>query len=175
MDPMLLFTPRGIVVVAALAWATSASAHITLEAGEAPAWSYFKAVFRVGHGCAGSPTIRLRFRMPEGMTSVKPQPKPGWKVDTVRAPLAQPIDDGEGGRITEAVSEVVWSDGRLPNDQFDEFAILMRLPNRAGDTIYFPVIQECEKGVHRWIEIPAAGKAAEGREPAPALRLAPGK
>jgi hypothetical protein len=30
----------------------------------------------------------------------------------------------------------------------------------AGNTLYFLVVQECEKGVHRWIEIPAAGKPA---------------
>ena len=45
--------------------------------------------------------------------------------------------------------------------------------------LYFPVVQECEKGVHRWIEIPT-GKHAEGHgagsaEPAAALRLLPKK
>jgi len=35
-------------------------------------------------------------------------------------------------------------------------------------------VQECEKGVHRWIEIPAAGKsAADYPEPAPGLTLLP--
>ncbi len=165
-----------LLTVAALMALRPASAHITLDGEQAPARSYFKAVFRVPHGCASSPTIRLRVRMPEGVTSVKPQPKPGWKLETTRNDLSPAIDDGEGGKITEAISEVTWSEGRLPNEQFDEFAIFMRLPNRAGETIYFPIVQECEKGVHRWIEIPAAGKATgEGREPAPALRLMPGK
>jgi hypothetical protein len=41
------------------------------------------------------------------------------------------------------------------------------------------VVQECEKGVHRWIEVPT-GKPAEGHsegsaEPAAALRLLPKK
>ncbi len=153
-----------------------AFAHVTLDTDQAPARSYFKAVFRVPHGCAASPTIRLRIRMPDGVTAVKPQPKPGWKLDTTRISVAPGTGDGHGGTITETVSEVTWFDGRLPDQQFDEFAILMRLPDRAGETIYFPIIQECEKGISRWIEIPAAGKAApEGREPAPALRLTPGK
>jgi uncharacterized protein YcnI len=170
-------TPRTIVVfIVGLIVLPRVSAHVTLEADQAPARSYFKAVFRVPHGCAMSPTVRLRVRMPEGVTSVKPQPKPGWKLDATRTTLSPPIDDGEGGKITEVISEVTWSEGRLPNEQFDEFAILMRLPNRAGETIYFPIVQECERGIHRWIEVPAAGKAtAEGREPAPALRLSPGK
>jgi periplasmic copper chaperone A len=162
------------VIGAGLIALPPAAAHVTLEAQQAPAHSYFKAVFRVPHGCAASPTVRLRIRMPEGVTAVKPQPKPGWKLDTTRIDVVPPADDGHGGKITEKVSEVTWSEGRLPDQQFDEFAILMRLPDSSGETLYFPVIQECEKGVSRWIEIPAAGKAA-GREPAPALRLTPGK
>jgi len=35
-------------------------------------------------------------------------------------------------------------------------------------------VQECERGVHRWIEIPAAGKSrGDYKEPAPFLRLTP--
>jgi uncharacterized protein YcnI len=50
----------------------------------------------------------------------------------------------------------------------------MKLPDRPGATLYFPVVQECREGVHRWIEIPAKGKRAEDlEEPAPALRLTP--
>jgi uncharacterized protein YcnI len=40
--------------------------------------------------------------------------------------------------------------------------------------LYFPAVQECEKGVHRWIEIPEPGKSARDyKEPAPALKLGP--
>jgi hypothetical protein len=38
-------------------------------------------------------------------------------------------------------------------------------------------VQECERGVHRWIEIPATGAAhsdhGEQSEPAPGLKLLP--
>ena len=48
---------------------------------------------------------------------------------------------------------------------------------QAGSTVYFPVVQECEKGVARWIEIPTGGAAPdhanESSQPAPALRLLP--
>ena len=44
----------------------------------------------------------------------------------------------------------------------------------AGKMLYFPVVQECERGLHRWIEIPAAGKSSgDYPEPAPALKLLP--
>ena len=91
-----------------------------------------------------------------------------------RVKLPRPIEDAHGNKITETVGEVVWSGGRLLDEHFDEFALMMRLPDRPGTTLYFPVVQECEQGVHRWIEIPAPGQSARDlREPAPALRLLP--
>jgi periplasmic copper chaperone A len=36
------------------------------------------------------------------------------------------------------------------------------------------VVQECETGVNRWIEIPADGKSAHDlKEPAPGVKLLP--
>jgi periplasmic copper chaperone A len=50
----------------------------------------------------------------------------------------------------------------------------MKLPNKPGETLYFPTVQECERGVHRWIEIPAAGRSrGDYKEPAPFLKLLP--
>ena len=165
---------RSLVSLTLVALAAPAPAHVTLEHREAPAHSYYKAQLRVGHGCKGSPTVRVRVRLPEGTVSIKPQPKPGWKVETTRVKLAHAVDDGHGGKITEAVGEIVWSGGRLLDEHFDEFAVMMRLPDRPGATLYFPVVQECEQGVHRWIEVPEPGKSARDyREPAPALRLTP--
>jgi copper(I)-binding protein len=41
-----------------------------------------------------------------------------------------------------------------------------------GTTVYFPVTQECEKGAHRWVEIPAAGQDTHTlKSPAPGVRL----
>jgi uncharacterized protein YcnI len=140
--------------------AFDASAHVTLEVRQAPADSNYKAVLRVGHGCKDSPTVRLRVRIPEGVTGVKPQPKAGWKLDITRS--------------GENVSEVAWSGGSLPDEHYDEFALRVRLPDKPGATLYFPVVQECRQGVHRWIELPAAGQSADDlKEPAPALRLTP--
>jgi uncharacterized protein YcnI len=64
--------------VALLVAGPLAAAHVTLEQGEAPADSYHKAVLQVPHGGNGSPTRRLRVRIPDGVTSVKRQPKTGW-------------------------------------------------------------------------------------------------
>ncbi|MBM3488076.1 MAG: YcnI family protein [Alphaproteobacteria bacterium] len=165
---------RAAVLGAALAVTLPAAAHVTLERGEAPADSYYKAVFRVPHGCDGSPTLRVRVRIPDGVVGVKVQPKPGWTIETVMRRLDTPYDAGHGRMSSEIVGEVAWSGGRLLDEHYDEFALRAKLPNRPGALIHFPVVQECEKGVHRWIEIPSAGQRAHDlKEPAPALLLAP--
>ena len=165
---------KAAIVSIACALSFPACAHVTLEQRQAPADSYYKASLRVTHGCKGSPTVRVRIRLPDGVTGVRAQPKPGWKLDITRVKLAVPLDDGHGGKITEGVGEVSWSGATLPDEHFDEFALIMRLPDRPGTTLYFPVVQECSQGAHRWIEIPEAGKSSRDyKEPAPALQLLP--
>ena len=108
------------------------------------------------------------------MVNVKPQPKPGWELTTVRGKLPTPVAGDHGTQITEGVREIVWSGGRLLDEHYDEFAFRGQLPNRPGAIVHVPVVQECEKGVERWIEIPAAGQKADDlRFPAPSLRLTP--
>jgi periplasmic copper chaperone A len=152
----------------------AAFAHVGIEQPQAIAGSYYKLTLKVGHGCEGNPTQRLRVQVPEGVIGVKTMLKPQWKTEVVKGRYATPLDDGHGRKITEGVREVVWSGGRLPDENYDEFVMHVKLPDRPNETLYFPVVQECTKGVHRWIEIPAAGKTSRDyKEPAPALRLVP--
>lgn len=152
-----------------------ALAHVTLETPAAPVGSTYKAVFRVPHGCDGSTTIKLRVQIPEGVIAVKPMPKPGWTLETVKGRYAAAYDY-YGTPTSEGVTEVVWSGGSLPDEFYDEFVLRAYLTaDLKPDTgLYFPVVQECETGVERWIEIPAEGEAADDYEtPAPGLRLLP--
>jgi uncharacterized protein YcnI len=162
-------------LTAALFTASPAAAHVVLETQQAAAGSFYKASFGVGHGCEGTPTIRIRVRIPDGVTNVKPQPKPGWEVATVKEKLDKPMTGDHGRQVSEVVREVAWSGGRLLDEHFDQFTMQFRVPNAPDTTLYFPVVQECEKGVHRWIEIPEPGRSARDyKEPAPALRLTRG-
>lgn len=156
------------------ALAASASAHVTLERNEAPAGSTYKAVLRVGHGCDGSATVAIRVQIPDGVIAVKPMPKPGWTLETTIGPYPAPVKYFED-TLTEGVREISWSGGNLPDAWYDEFVFRGQLPTgEPGTTIYFPVVQECETGVHRWIEIPAEGKSADDyEEPAPGVALTP--
>jgi uncharacterized protein YcnI len=164
--------------IGALVCMSVASAHITLENQQAPVGSSYKAVLRVPHGCNGSATVAVRVRIPEGFLGVKPMPKPGWKLDVVKGkyPKSMSLRDAKVG---EGVTEVDWSGGKLPDDYYDEFLLTGYISEDlpAGQTMYFPIVQECEKGVNRWIEIPAADSPhtdhGEQSEPAAGLKLLP--
>ncbi|MBP2311712.1 YcnI family protein [Azospirillum soli] len=171
---MIRETRGAILAAAVLAClpAASALAHTTLEAKQAPAGSTYKAVLRVGHGCGDSPTTALRVQIPEGVVAVKPMPKPGWTLTTKEGQYAQAYDY-YGEKLTKGVTEIAWTGGSLPDAHYDEFVFRAKLPDQpVGTVIHFPVVQECEKGVHRWIEIPEPGKSPDDyKEPAPSVTL----
>jgi uncharacterized protein YcnI len=103
-------------------------------------------------------------------------PKPGWTLATTTGKYDKTYTFFHNAKLSEGVTEIVWSGGKLPDAWYDEFVFQGFVAGdlEPGGPLYFPVVQECEKGVHRWIEIPAAGKsAADYPEPAPLLRLLP--
>lgn len=154
----------------ALALASTASAHVAFAESEAAPNSYYAGFLRVGHGCGASPTRSIRVEIPEGVNVARPQPKPGWTLKVERAPLPSPIRSEGGHEITERVTAITWT-GDLPADQFDQFGIMMRMPNGAGP-IYFPVTQTCADRQQRWSDIPADGAAWHSApHPAPFVTL----
>lgn len=162
------------VVVGAtlLAGSPPAAAHVVLQEGQAPADSYHTAKLVVPHGCEAAPTLALRVRLPAGLTSVKPQPKPGWTLSIERGPRPAPVIDAHGTEHTEGVQAIVWHGGNLPDSQFDTFSIMMRLPEAADTVLHFPVVQTCAGAERHWTEVPESGAHAHDLEsPAPALRL----
>ena len=166
-----IFALAGALAVPA---AVPAGAHVSLEQAEAAAGSAYKAVLRVGHGCEGSPTVAIRVLIPDGVIAVKPMPKPGWELSTRVESYEKPVQHYDQ-TLTEGVREIGWTGGRLPDEWYDEFVFRGMLPKgEAGTVIRFPVVQECEKGVHRWIELPAEGQDVdELAEPAPGVTLIP--
>ena len=167
---------RFLVAIAVLA-ASPAGAHISLENRQATVGDYYKAVFAVPHGCAGSATTKIRVQIPEGVIGVKPMPKPGWSLEAVKGKYAAEYDF-HGNKLTEGVKEVVWSGGKLADENYDEFVVATFLTGglKPNSMLYFPVVQECEQGVSRWIDIPLEGAAGHGhdsRSPAPGVKLMP--
>lgn len=148
---------RSLLASAALiaALPSAAAAHVAADPGRASAGAYQAVVFRVGHGCGEAATTALRIEIPSEMASARPQPKPGWTLEIER----------QEGRV----AAVIWR-GALPADQFDEFAVLFKLPDQPA-TLYFPTVQSCDADESQWTEIPAPGERAS--HPAPALVVTP--
>lgn len=137
--------------------AGGALAHVTVQPATAQAGAYQVLRFGVGHGCGDkAATTALRIEIPPGVSVARPQPKPGWTLEIVRAGAA--------------VSAIVWR-GVLPPDQFDEFVLLTKLPDTAGP-LPFPAIQQCGADETRWTETPPPG-APRSLRPAPTLTLLP--
>jgi hypothetical protein len=152
--------------------ASAASAHATLEQSKAEAGSSYKAVLRVPHGCEGEATHTVKLRIPEGYFGVKPMPKAGWTLTTVKGPY-QKAYSNHGTEVKEGVVEVIWSGGNLPDDQYDEFVVRGTLDaSLAGQSVAFPVTQVCATKTAAWTDIAAPGQNAHAlKMPAPLLTV----
>ena len=154
--------PYLLAGAALIVLAAPAAAHVVAVPAAAPAGSHSVVGFRVSHGCKGSATTALRIEIPPDVASAKAQPKAGWTLDFETAPSA----DGKS-----RVAAVTWR-GRLDDNAFDDFNLLLGLPKEPG-VVYFPAVQTCESGEARWTQIPAEPAMTGLDAPAPSLTLTP--
>lgn len=112
-------------------------------------------------------------QIPEGVIASKPMPKAGWKLEKVKSKYARSYDY-YGKATDEGVTELVWRNANLADDEYAEFVFsgAFWTPDlKVGETLHFPVVQECFDGAtERWIEIPAHGKNADDYECPPLAR-----
>ena len=87
--------------------------------------------------------------------------------------LDEPVEDAHGNKITERVGEVTYTSKLpLPDGERDAMELSLQLPDAAGETLAFPVLQKCEKGETAWTEIAAEGQDEEELEhPAPTVTI----
>ena len=170
--PVLLPTAALVGLLAA-----PASAHVTLNPNTAPSEGYTAASLRVPHGCGEAATTEIAVQVPAGVQSVTPEQVPGWTVDTVVGELDEPYE-AHGETITEGVREVIWTaeaGHELPDGQYREFGMSLRVSGEDGQDLWFPTVQTCTEGEEAWIEIPdSVDQWGELDKPAPYLTLAAG-
>ncbi|MFN3615705.1 MAG: YcnI family protein [Rubrimonas sp.] len=156
----------------ALLAAPMAQAHATLDVKEIALNSWQRVAVRVPHGCDGEPTLRVRVAIPEGVVGVKPMPKPGWTLTTVKGPITPYQSHGQ--TITEGVKEIIW-EGELSDEHYDEFVFQARFTDALPEGMLpIPVVQECATGFQRWIEVPAEGQDPHSLAfPAPQVKIVP--
>ncbi len=164
-----LFMPA---LLALLAVPVALQAHVTANPNQGAAGSYFQSSFRISHGCDGSDTKEVRIKIPDGIMVVHPQFKPGWKAKTITRSLDKEVQVGHGKTVKEAPAEVVWTGGTLPDDQYDDFGLVMKLPQAPRKTLWFPVTQICDSGENKWTDIPEGKQEWHAlKKPAPFVNI----
>ena len=165
----------GVVTGGVVLMAGPASAHISPTPGEVPADGFTAVSLTVGHGCDDSPTKQLTIEVPELLNEISPQVQPGWDIEVETEDLAEPIDDGEGGEITERASQVVYTAQRgneLPPHFRDVFTLGFRAPDAEGEYLFFKTVQTCVEGETPWVE-EYTGEGEEPQHPSPAVLIGP--
>ncbi|WP_187830380.1 YcnI family protein [Siccirubricoccus phaeus] len=153
----------------------AAAAHVTVDPAAAPAGDFQRVALRVLHGCGSAATTRIAVELPQGVYTAKPMPKPGWTLRIERRALPHAMHGMHGHETEAEIARITWDGGPLPDEQYDEFVLLLQLPNEPGGTLTLPVTQGCAGGqAEAWVERPAAGQQAEDlARPAPFIRLTP--
>ncbi len=164
--------PAALAAAALLALAGPVSAHVTVNPSTAAKGGFAKLAFRVPNERANAGTTKLLVSFPADhpLASVSVRPKAGWTYQVTRTKLATPIQV-HGSPVTEAVSQVEWTGGRINPGEFDEFEVSVGpLPENAG-TLVFKAVQTYSNGeVVRWIEERTAANP-DPDHPAPVLTL----
>ncbi|MGN5476776.1 DUF1775 domain-containing protein [Cupriavidus basilensis] len=109
----------------------------------------------VGHGCNGSATRAITVTIPEERAG-RASATEGRLATRGQAGAAGKPVQAHGKLMTEDVRTLRWFGGTLADAHFDEFVMLMKLPEQGGK-LYFPVLQECENGTAQWTQLPADG------------------
>ncbi|MEY2242941.1 YcnI family protein [Streptomyces sp. BF23-18] len=172
-------TLRRTAAVAALAaagvltTAGAAFAHVTVHPE-----SYAKGAtdgllsFRVPNEEDTASTTKVQIFLPTDhpVVGVLVTPQAGWTAKATTVKLKKPVKTDDG-TITDAVSEITWTGGRIRHGEFQDFQVAFgQLPDDV-DQLTFKTLQTYSDGkVVRWIEQPQKGEE-EPESPAPALAL----
>ncbi|MGW0994320.1 YcnI family copper-binding membrane protein [Streptomyces sp. NPDC002523] len=171
-------TLRRAGVVAALAAAGVltaagvASAHVTVHPD-----SYAKGAtdgvltFRVPNEEDGASTNKVQVFLPTDhpVLGVLVSPQDGWTAKVTNTKLKTPLKTDDG-TITDAVSEITWTGGKIDPGHYEDFNVAFgQLPDDT-DQLTFKALQTYSDGkTVRWIEEASGGDEPEN--PAPVLKL----
>ncbi|MGW2620854.1 YcnI family copper-binding membrane protein [Streptomyces sp. NPDC001500] len=172
-------TPRRAGAVVALAAAGvltaagAASAHVTVHPE-----TYAKGAtdgvltFRVPNEENAAATTKVQVFLPTDhpVLGVLVSPRDGWTAKVTNTKLKTPVKTDDG-TITDAVSEITWTGGKIGAGQFEDFDVAFgQLPDNAGE-LAFKTLQTYSDGkTVRWIEEAETG-GDEPENPAPVLKL----
>jgi uncharacterized protein YcnI len=155
----------GAALVAALAVAPTAAAHVTLQPEEAPAGGFTRLDLRVPNERDNADTTKVDVEFPPGFLSVSTEPVPGWDAQVTMRKLDKPVEQF-GEQVTEEVGRITFSGGAIRPGEFQDFGLSLGVPDKPNSTVTFKAVQTYSSGeVARWIGPP------DSEEPAPQVKL----
>ncbi|MES9537026.1 MULTISPECIES: YcnI family protein [unclassified Actinomadura] len=163
-----------LAALSVIGLAAAASAHVSVNPKTAEQGSYTKVSFRVPNERDDASTTKLVVNLPvdHPLSSVSVRPTPGWTVKVEKSKLPKPVKT-EGGELTEAVTKITWTGGRIEPGRFEEFDVSMGPLPTDTDRLVFKADQTYSGGeVVKWDQPPAEG-ANEPEHPSPVLKLLP--
>ncbi|MFD8722206.1 YcnI family protein [Streptomyces sp. NPDC059629] len=169
-------TVTALTAVSVLVAAGVAAAHVTVHPE-----SYAKGAtdgvltFRVPNEEDTASTTKVQVYLPTDhpVLGVLVTPQDGWTAKVTTTKLKTPVKTDDG-TITEAVSEVTWTGGKIGAGQYEDFDIAFGQLPEDTDQLTFKTLQTYSDGkVVRWIEEPQSG-GDEPEDPAPTLKLTAG-
>ncbi len=107
----------GTVLTGLFMMVVPALAHVVVKPAEVGVAAF--QTFTIGvPNEKDNPTVGLRLVMPDGLKYVSPNVKPGWKIEVKKS------GEGEDAKVTE----IVWTDGSVPEGQRDDFFFSAQVP-----------------------------------------------
>lgn len=173
----IAFVRRATIVGAATAatvllFAGPALAHITISPSSVPAGSTVVLTLHVPDEETTADTVKLDVQIPTAhpIAQLLVQPVAGWSVSVRTIKLAKPLVTNNGS-FSQAVSEVIWSGGKIAPGQFQDFSISADPMPTGISQVAFKVIQTYSNGgVVRWIDLQQPG-LPDPAHPAPVVTL----
>ena len=155
--------------------AIPASAHISITPGSAQQGSAAILTLHVPNEETGADVTRVDVQIPTDhpIAQLLVQPVPGWTISVQSTALAKPLVTDDGS-FSQAVSEVVWSGGKVAPGQFQDFTVSADPLPKGISQLTFKAIQTYSNGdVVRWIDLPQPGQPGPDH-PAAVLALTSG-
>lgn len=129
--------------------ATVACAHVVVKPNSVPVASY--QTFSVGVPVeSASPTTSLRLLIPEGITNVTPNVKPGWK-----------ISEKKDSTNSTLITEITWEGGSIPAGQRDEFLFSAKTPAAPTALAWKAYVRSANGKVTAWDATPGEAMHAD--------------
>lgn len=122
-----------LLAVVFLLSAGQVSAHATVKPAEVGVGKYQTFTVAVPSEKPIA-TIGIRLVVPEGIVSITPNVKPGWKITKKLQATGNQVKDHDGKMVAEQkLVEVSWTGGRIPDGQRDEFLFSAKAPSQSTE------------------------------------------